>query len=100
MAEIAKLASGFVYYVSLKGVTGSASLNTVEVAEKVAVLRRHVPLPICVGFGISDAESARQIAAVADGVVIGSRIVKEIEANPGREAEAAGKLVKSLKEAV
>ena len=100
MAEIAKLASGFVYYVSLKGVTGSASLNTAEVAEKVAVLRRHVPLPICVGFGISDAESARQIAAVADGVVIGSRIVKEIEANPGREAEAAGKLVKSLKEAV
>ena len=100
MAEIAKLASGFVYYVSLKGVTGSASLNTAEVAEKVAVLRRHVPLPICVGFGISDVESARQIAAVADGVVIGSRIVKEIEANPGREAEAAGKLVKSLKEAV
>ena len=100
IAAIAEKASGFIYYVSLKGVTGSASLNTAEVAEKVAVLRRHVPLPICVGFGISDAESARQIAAVADGVVIGSRIVKEIEANPGREAEAAGKLVKSLKEAV
>ena len=100
MAEIAKLASGFVYYVSLKGVTGSASLNTAEVAEKVAVLRRHVPLPICVGFGIFDAESARQVAAVADGVVIGSRIVREIEANPGREVEAAGKLVKSLREAI
>ena len=88
MAEIAKLASGFVYYVSLKGVTGSASLNTVEVAEKLAQ-------------GAANLErTARQIAAVADGVVIGSRIVKEIEANPGREAEAAGKLVKSLKEAV
>ncbi|MDN8581556.1 tryptophan synthase subunit alpha, partial [Eikenella corrodens] len=48
----------------------------------------------------SDAESARQVAAVADGVVIGSRIVKEIEANPGREVEAAGKLVKSLREAI
>ncbi|OAM29381.1 MULTISPECIES: tryptophan synthase subunit alpha [Eikenella] len=100
IAEIAKLASGFVYYVSLKGVTGSSQLDTAEVAEKIAVLRRHVPIPICVGFGISDAESARQIAAVADGVVIGSRIVKEIEANPGRESEAVGKLVKSLKEAV
>lgn len=100
MAEIARLASGFVYYVSLKGVTGSASLNTAEVAEKIAVLRRHVSIPICVGFGISDAASAQQVAAVADGVVIGSRIVKEIEANPGRESEAVGKLVKSLKEAV
>ena len=97
---IAEHASGFVYYVSLKGVTGSASLNTAEVAEKVAVLRRHVPLPICVGFGISDAENARQIAAVADGVVIGSRIVKEIEANPGREAEAVGALVRELNAAV
>ncbi|MBH5329846.1 tryptophan synthase subunit alpha [Eikenella sp. S3360] len=100
MAKIAKLASGFVYYVSLKGVTGSASLNTAEVADKVAVLRRHVPIPICVGFGISDAESARQIATVADGVVIGSRIVKEIEANPGRESEAVGRLVRSLKDAI
>ena len=100
MAEIAKLASGFVYYVSLKGVTGSASLNTAEVAEKVAVLRRHVPLPICVGFGISDAESARQIAAVADGVVIGSRIVKEVETHSGNEAQAVGALVRELKAAI
>ncbi len=66
MAEIGRLASGFVYYVSLKGVTGSAQLNTDEVAAKIAILRRHISLPIGVGFGISDAESARKIGAVAD----------------------------------
>ena len=100
MAEIGRLASGFVYYVSLKGVTGSAQLNTDEVAAKIAVLRRHISLPIGVGFGISDAESARKIGAVADAVIVGSRIVKEIENNAGSEAKAVGALVKSLKQAV
>ena len=100
MAEIGRLASGFVYYVSLKGVTGSARLNTDEVAAKIAVLRRHISLPIGVGFGISDAESARKIGAVADAVIVGSRIVKEIESNVGNEARAVGALVKSLKQAV
>lgn len=100
MAEIGRLASGFVYYVSLKGVTGSAQLNTDEVAAKIAVLRRHISLPIGVGFGIPDAESARKIGAVADAVIVGSRIVKEIENNAGSEAKAVGALVKSLKQAV
>ena len=100
MTEIGRLASGFVYYVSLKGVTGSAQLNTDEVAAKIAVLRRHISLPIGVGFGISDAESARKIGAVADAVIVGSRIVKEIENNAGSEAKAVGALVKSLKQAV
>ena len=100
MTEIGRLASGFVYYVSLKGVTGSAQLNTDEVAAKIAVLRRHISLPIGVGFGISDAESARKIGAVADAVIVGSRIVKEIEDNAGSEAKAVGALVKSLKQAV
>lgn len=100
MAEIGRLASGFVYYVSLKGVTGSAQLNTDEVAAKIAVLRRHISLPIGVGFGISDAESARKIGTVADAVIVGSRIVKEIENNAGNEAKAVGALVKSLKQAV
>ena len=100
MTEIGRLASGFVYYVSLKGVTGSARLNTNEVAAKIAVLRRHISLPIGVGFGISDAESARKIGAVADAVIVGSRIVKEIENNAGSEAKAVGALVKSLKQAV
>lgn len=97
---IARLASGFVYYVSLKGVTGSAQLDTEAVSRKIALLRKHISLPIGVGFGISNAESARKIGAVADAVIVGSRIVKEIEDNAGREAEAVGALVKTLKDAI
>lgn len=100
MAAIAELAGGFVYYVSLKGVTGSARLNTEEVADKLAVLRRHIRIPIGVGFGIHDAPSAAAIAQVADAVIVGSRLVGEIEANPGREAEAAAALIRSLKAAL
>ena len=100
IAQIAQRAGGFVYYVSLKGVTGSAELDTAAVSEKLAVLRRHIRIPIGVGFGISDAASAAKIAAVADAVIVGSRIVREIEANPGREAEAVAALVGELKAAV
>ncbi len=97
---IASLASGFVYYVSLKGVTGSAQLDTEAVSRKIALLRKHIDIPIGVGFGISDAESARKIAVVADAVIVGSRIVNEIERNPGNEAAAAGELAKTLKNAI
>ena len=100
MQAIARHASGFVYYVSLKGVTGSAQLNTDEVAAKIAVLRQHIKLPIGVGFGISDAESAAKIAAVADAVIVGSRIVKEVETHPNHEAQAVGALVRELKAAI
>ena len=100
MATIAQLARGFVYYVSLKGVTGSAQLNTDAVAEKIAVLRQYIDIPIGVGFGISDAESARKIAAVADAVIVGSRIVQEIEQHAGNEAQAVGALVHGLKTAI
>ncbi|MCP1659514.1 tryptophan synthase subunit alpha [Neisseria perflava] len=97
---IAKVAGGFVYYVSLRGVTGAATLDTDEVSRKIALLRKHIDLPIGVGFGISNAESARKIGAVADAVIVGSRIVREIEEHPGREAEAAGALAKELKDAI
>ena len=93
---IAEHASGFVYYVSLKGVTGSAQLNTDEVGKKLSVLRRHITLPIGVGFGISDATSAAKIASVADAVIVGSRIIKEIEQNAGRETEAVSTLMREL----
>ncbi|MDP5239794.1 tryptophan synthase subunit alpha [Uliginosibacterium sp. 31-16] len=76
---VAKLADGYVYYVSLKGVTGAANLDVANVAAKLTELRQHIQLPIGVGFGIRDAESARAVAAVADAVVIGSRIVQEVE---------------------
>jgi tryptophan synthase alpha chain len=85
--RIAALARGYVYYVSLKGVTGAGHLDTRDVARKLDEIRRHVALPVGVGFGIRDAESARAIAAHADAVVIGSRIITEIE--HGAPAEAA-----------
>lgn len=100
MQAIAQHARGFVYYVSLKGVTGSAQLNTDEVAQHLAVLRQYFQLPIGVGFGISDATSAAKIAAVADAVIVGSRIVKEMEQNVGNEAQTVGALVRELKAAI
>lgn len=97
---IAKLAGGFVYYVSLKGVTGAASLDTEEVSRKIECLRKYIKIPIGVGFGIGNAESARKIGAMADAVIVGSRIIKEIEDNAGREAQAVGALAKELKDAI
>jgi tryptophan synthase alpha chain len=86
--RIAALAAGYVYYVSLKGVTGAGHLDTREVAAKLDEIRRHITLPIGVGFGIRDADSARAIAAHADAVVIGSRIIAEIEQGAPHEAPA------------
>lgn len=100
VAQITQLASGFVYYVSLKGVTGSAKLDTQAVAEKLAMLRQHIHIPIGVGFGISDATSAAQIAQVADAVIVGSKIVQTVESNPNHETEAVGQLVRELKNAI
>ncbi|MGH8676852.1 MAG: tryptophan synthase subunit alpha [Burkholderiales bacterium] len=79
MDEIARMASGYVYYVSLKGVTGAAHLDLEEVSRRIPEIRSHVKLPIGVGFGIRDPQTAKAIAAVADAVVIGSRLVQEIE---------------------
>ncbi len=75
VARIVGQASGFVYYVSLKGVTGAGNLDTEEVARRLEVIRSHSDLPVAVGFGIKDAASARSVAAVADGVVVGSALV-------------------------
>ena len=75
IARIASSASGFIYYVSLKGVTGAGNLDTVAVADRVAAIRRHSTLPVAVGFGIKDAASARAVAETADGVVVGSALV-------------------------
>lgn len=81
--RIGALARGYLYYVSLKGVTGSAKLNTGEVAEKVARIKALVDLPVGVGFGIHDADSAAAVARVADAVVVGSALVARIEALAG-----------------
>jgi tryptophan synthase alpha chain len=86
IAAVARLARGYVYYVSLKGVTGAGHLDTAEVARKLAEIRRHVSIPVGVGFGIRDAASAQAVAEHADAVVIGSRIIQEIESGPAAEA--------------
>lgn len=74
-------ASGFVYYVSLKGVTGAANLDIVEVSQRVKSIRTQTDLPVGVGFGIRDAATAKATAAIADAVVVGSRLVQIIEAS-------------------
>jgi len=80
--KIANSGSGYLYYVSLKGVTGSSALNVEEVSQKVSDIKVISALPVAVGFGIKDAESALSVAAVSDGVIVGSAIVKIIENNP------------------
>jgi tryptophan synthase alpha chain len=79
MDQVGRLGAGYLYYVSLKGVTGAGHLDTEDVARKVAVVRQHTSLPIGVGFGISDAASAKAVAVHADAVVIGSAIIKLME---------------------
>jgi tryptophan synthase alpha chain len=79
MAQVACVASGYVYYVSLKGVTGSGALDTAAVEQMLPRIRQHVHIPVGVGFGIRDAATAQAIGKVADAVVIGSRIIQLIE---------------------
>lgn len=76
---IAQVAKGYVYYVSLKGVTGSTHINTEEVQERVQHIKRFVSVPVGVGFGIRDVESAQAIASVADAVVIGSKLITTMQ---------------------
>jgi tryptophan synthase alpha chain len=79
MDEVARLARGYIYYVSLKGVTGAGHLDLAELRDRIPRIRSHVSVPVGVGFGIRDAATARAIAEFADAVVIGSRLVEEIE---------------------
>jgi tryptophan synthase alpha chain len=82
MQAVGRIASGYVYYVSLKGVTGAGHLDVESVAQTVPRIKAHVHVPVGVGFGIRDAQSARAVAAVSDAVVIGSRIIQLIEGEP------------------
>jgi tryptophan synthase alpha chain len=82
MAQVARVASGYVYYVSLKGVTGSGALDTDAVEAMLPRIRSHISVPVGVGFGIRDAATARTISRVADAVVIGSRIIQLLEHQP------------------
>jgi len=89
MQQVAEVASGYVYYVSLKGVTGSGALDTAQVEAMLPRIREHVKIPVGVGFGIRDAETARAICRVADAVVIGSRLIQVIEKQPHEKVAAA-----------
>ncbi|MEZ5664770.1 MAG: tryptophan synthase subunit alpha [Burkholderiaceae bacterium] len=82
MAQVARVASGYVYYVSLKGVTGAGTLDVGQVETMLPRIREHVSIPVGVGFGIRDAETARAIGQTADAVVIGSKIIQLIEDEP------------------
>lgn len=91
--QIAKCASGYVYYVSVKGVTGSASLDVDDVKQNLDRINARVDIPVGVGFGIKDGQTAAQIGAIADGVIVGSAIVNKIAENandvPKAQAEIA-----------
>jgi len=87
--QVAQISSGFSYYVSLRGVTGAGHIDTAEVASRLEAIREHVKLPIGVGFGIRDGATAKAVASVSDAVVIGSRIIQELENTPKDKAVAA-----------
>ena len=91
MKQVGRIASGYVYYVSLKGVTGAGHLDTAAVAEMLPRIRRHVSVPVGVGFGIRDAATARAVAAVADAVVIGSRLIQILESETRDNAAPAAR---------
>lgn len=86
MQAIAEAASGFIYYVSLKGVTGANTLDTAEVAARLQQMREYTQLPLGVGFGIKDAATATAVGKVADAVVVGSALIKQVEATPDDHA--------------
>lgn len=98
---IVQQATGFLYYVSLKGVTGAANLDIEEVSKRVAAIKSKTNLPIGVGFGVKDATTAKSVAAIADAIVVGSRMVLTIEAsNEENLIENVSKLVQELREAI
>jgi tryptophan synthase alpha chain len=99
--QVARVGSGYLYYVSLRGVTGAANLDLSEVSSRIPRIRAATRLPIGVGFGIRDADSARRVAETADAVVIGSRIIQEIEAGSADQAVARVKaFLKPIRQAL
>ena len=101
MAQVARVASGYVYYVSLKGVTGAGTLDVGQVEAMLPRIRAHVSVPVGVGFGIRDAETARAISRTADAVVIGSKIIQLIENEPHEKVVAvASNFIRTIRKAL
>ena len=97
IALIAKLASGYIYYVSLRGVTGAANLDLDDVADKISRIRTQTALPVGVGFGIRDGATARAICKIADAAIIGSRIIQEIETAPETARESVAVFLQEVR---
>lgn len=98
MRQVGRIASGYVYYVSLKGVTGAGHLDTAAVAAMVPRIKAHVKVPVGVGFGIRDAATAKAVAAVSDAVVIGSALVELLETQTrDNVALAAGRFIADIR---
>ena len=101
LAQVARLGRGYLYYVSLRGVTGAAHIDFADVAARVKRVRKYTRLPVGVGFGIRDAATAKAVAAVSDAVVIGSALIQEIEKAPrDGVAECAGRFLAPIREAL
>ena len=101
MRQVGEIATGYVYYVSLKGVTGAGHLDTDAVAQAIPRIRQHVKVPVGVGFGIRDAETAQAVGRVSDGVVIGTRLIQILESLPRDQvAAAAGAFVAEIRGAL
>jgi tryptophan synthase alpha chain len=101
--KITSTANGFVYYVSLKGVTGAANLDVDAVSAKLDAIRQTTEMPVGVGFGIKDAATAKAMAAIADAVVVGSAIVQRVEDNAGDIAAiqaSVGELIAEMRTAI
>jgi tryptophan synthase alpha chain len=100
LPTVLKNTSGFVYYVSITGITGSAAPDTRKVTAAVKRIKRHTKLPVCVGFGVRTAEQARAIAADADGVVVGSALVEAVRKSLGPDGKATPAMVASVADLV
>ena len=98
--HICELATGYLYYVSLKGVTGAGNIDTKEVSEKLAQFRTYTSLPLCVGFGIKDAASARIVSETADGVVVGSVLVSAMAELGVKSPNAVADIIAGIRSAV
>ena len=95
-AKVIEDCSGFIYYVSLKGVTGSASLDVAAVSEQVQKIKAETDIPVCVGFGIRDGASAKALGAVADGVIVGSELVKNFANIDASDEQAVAAAIDQL----
>jgi tryptophan synthase alpha chain len=101
IAHAAQIAAGYIYYVSLRGVTGANTLNTSDVASVLPLIRQETNIPVAVGFGIRDAASAKAVSQTADAVVIGSRIVQLLEeAKPGEELASLEHFILEIRHAL